>query len=135
MLRSLRHAPDELILQGTITPAKMHTTSLDIDRLCDLFNSKAKVSKSKGKADMAPIHPTAYKVDDDAVVQLRDNFEEAKQAAVPSENVRPRRNLRKDSNIRKIGAKSTTKAVMKAQYLSVPLPASPRRTTRSSVKK
>lgn len=114
----------------------MHTTSLDIDRLCDLFNSKAKVSKSKGKADLAPIyHPTAYKVDDDAVVQLRDNFEEAKQAAVPSENVRPRRNLRKDSNIRKIGAKSTTKAVMEAQYLSVPLPASPRRTTRSSVKK
>jgi hypothetical protein len=111
----------------------MHTTSLDIDRLCDLFNSKAKVSKSKGKADLAPIHPTAYKVDDDAVVQLSDNFEEAKQAVV--ENVRPRRNLRKDSNIRKIGAKSTTKAVMKAQYLSVPLPASPRRTTRSSVKK
>jgi hypothetical protein len=45
VLRSLRHAPQEdLLLQARITPKKVKPTSDDIDGLCDLFQSKVKVS-------------------------------------------------------------------------------------------
>jgi len=120
VLRSLRHAPEELILQGSITPAKMHTTSLDIDRLCDLFTSKAKVSKSAVKADV-PIRQTTNKADDEAVVQLHATFEESKKteiekAALPSVNERPRRMARKD------GAKKTETSEPKKVAETVSLP-------------
>lgn len=95
VLRSLRHAPESLILEGKITPAKMHTTSLDIDRLCDLFNSKAKVSKSAAKVNLVPSHETAYKGVDVAALQLNAAFEEAKSDA-PTASSRPRRTIRKD---------------------------------------
>jgi hypothetical protein len=49
VLRSLRHAPQELVLQGTITPVKAKPTASDIDDLCDLFDKKAKVTPSKKK--------------------------------------------------------------------------------------
>ena len=49
VLRSLRHASQELVLQGTITPVKAKPSASDIDDLCDLFNKKAKVTPSKKK--------------------------------------------------------------------------------------
>lgn len=105
MLRSLRHAPDELILQGTITPAKKQSP-IDIDRLCDIFNSKVKVSpkrnKSKAKVDLIPKHQTVYNVDDKAVLKLHVNFEDAKmpetEQVSPRVNVRPRRMIKEDSS-------------------------------------
>ena len=123
----------------------MHTTSLDIDRLCDLFNSKAKVSKSTGKVDLVSSHKPAFKVDDGAVLQLRSAFEETKAEALPTVIARPRRAVKKSEienaalpsrNARprraatKDGAKSTatSKQAMMATYLSVP--GSPRRSNR-----
>jgi len=48
VLRSLRHAPQEdLLLQARITPKNVRPTSCDIDGLCDLFQSKVKVSPTK----------------------------------------------------------------------------------------
>jgi hypothetical protein len=49
VLRSLRHASQDLVLQGTITPVKAKPSASDIDDLCDLFNKKAKVTPSKKK--------------------------------------------------------------------------------------
>lgn len=102
----------------------MHTTSLDIDRLCDLFNSKAKVSKSAAKVDLIPSHETAYKGDETAVLQLQAAFEETKYDAPPT-NTRPRRTIRKDCA--KVTA--TSNPTMGADNC-LPLSASPRRSSR-----
>ncbi len=122
----------------------MHTTSLDIDRLCDLFNSKAKVSKSTARVDLVPSQKPAFNVDDGAVLQLRATLDETKAEALPAVIARPRRVAKKSEienaafpswNVRprraaKDGAKSTTtsKQAMMATYLSVP--GSPRRSNR-----
>jgi hypothetical protein len=47
VLRSIRHAPQELVLQGSITPKKSKPTAADVDDLCDLFVQKVRVSPKK----------------------------------------------------------------------------------------
>ena len=49
VLRSIRHATQDLVLQGTITPKKVKHSSGDVDDLCDLFQAKAKVTPNKKK--------------------------------------------------------------------------------------
>ena len=48
MLRSIRNASRELVLQGSITPKKSKPpTAGDIDDLCDLFAKRVRVSPKK----------------------------------------------------------------------------------------
>eukprot|EP00579_Thalassiosira_antarctica_P004920 CAMPEP_0201893010 /NCGR_PEP_ID=MMETSP0902-20130614/37771_1 /ASSEMBLY_ACC=CAM_ASM_000551 /TAXON_ID=420261 /ORGANISM="Thalassiosira antarctica, Strain CCMP982" /LENGTH=157 /DNA_ID=CAMNT_0048424671 /DNA_START=8 /DNA_END=481 /DNA_ORIENTATION=+ len=59
VLRSIRHATQELVLQGTITPKKVKRSSDDVNDLCDLFQAKARVTPNKkkpssSKADSTP---------------------------------------------------------------------------------
>ena len=58
MLRSIRHAPKELVLQGTVTPKKVKRSSDDVDDLCDLFQTKAKVTPNKKKLSSSKAHST-----------------------------------------------------------------------------
>ena len=51
VLRSLRHAPVKLMLQGTLIPSNREKapapTLSDIDELCGVFKSKAKITPKK----------------------------------------------------------------------------------------
>ena len=58
MLRSIRHAPKELVLQGTVTPKKVKRSSDDVDDLCDLFHVKANVTPNKKKLSSSKAHST-----------------------------------------------------------------------------
>jgi hypothetical protein len=51
VLRSIRHAPQELVLQGSITPKKSKPTAADVDDLCDLFVQKVRVSPKKSSVE------------------------------------------------------------------------------------
>lgn len=51
VLRSIRHAPQELVLQGSITPKKSKPTAADVDELCDLFVQKVRVSPKKNSVE------------------------------------------------------------------------------------
>eukprot|EP00581_Thalassiosira_minuscula_P000784 CAMPEP_0183742478 /NCGR_PEP_ID=MMETSP0737-20130205/64720_1 /TAXON_ID=385413 /ORGANISM="Thalassiosira miniscula, Strain CCMP1093" /LENGTH=156 /DNA_ID=CAMNT_0025978065 /DNA_START=45 /DNA_END=515 /DNA_ORIENTATION=- len=50
VLRSLRHAPKELVIRGSITPKKVQPSSDDLDNLCDLFQNKASVTPIKKRS-------------------------------------------------------------------------------------
>mmetsp|Transcript_31690 Transcript_31690/g.60522 ORF Transcript_31690/g.60522 Transcript_31690/m.60522 type:complete len:102 (-) Transcript_31690:285-590(-) len=45
VIRSIRHAPKELVIQGTITPNT--PSSDDVDNLCNLFQAKASFAPNK----------------------------------------------------------------------------------------
>jgi len=50
VLRSIRHAPQELVLTGSITPKKSMPTAADVDDLCDLFVKQVRVSPKKNSS-------------------------------------------------------------------------------------
>ena len=71
VLRSIRHAPRNLVLRGSLTPQKAKPTSAgDVDDLCNLFQRKANVTpQGKKKASSARTPSARYakkKVDEEA---------------------------------------------------------------------
>ncbi len=85
MLRSIRHARDELVLQGTITPKKsranLSSDDMDVDCLCDLFQSKASITpknRSSAKARSIPNAPFGYATEGgEEVDSVKENLGDA----------------------------------------------------------
>ncbi|KAL3796372.1 hypothetical protein ACHAW5_001698 [Stephanodiscus triporus] len=58
VLRSIRHAPKELVLQGSMTPSKAKPSASDIDDLCDKFAKKMNVTPNKKKPSGSKVKST-----------------------------------------------------------------------------
>ena len=85
VLRSIRHAPQDLVLRGSITPQKVKPS--DIDDLCDLFVKKVKVSPKKKKPsgstpDENSANVIVSKTDATALSSIKRGKEEAKAEAL-----------------------------------------------------
>ena len=85
MLRSIRHAPQDLVLRGSITPQKVKPS--DIDDLCDLFVTKVTVSPKKTKPsgstpDENSANVIVSKTDATALSSIKRGKEEAKADAL-----------------------------------------------------
>mmetsp|Transcript_24718 Transcript_24718/g.59590 ORF Transcript_24718/g.59590 Transcript_24718/m.59590 type:complete len:149 (+) Transcript_24718:68-514(+) len=78
VLRSIRHAPRNLVLRGSLTPQKTKPfSSADMDDLCGLFNTKANVTPPTKKK--TPCTRSAKKKAGKDVDSVKENLGKALQ--------------------------------------------------------